>query len=323
LTKVAHFIPMKETWSMEELANAYQREIVRLHGVPKDIVSDRDPRFLSRFWTSLQDALGSKLNLSTAYHAATDGQSERTIRTLEDLLRACALEFHENWESSLPLVEFSYNNSYHSSIKMAPFEALYGRKCRSPLCWNDKTENLVLGPDLLRETFDQVTIIRDRMKAAQDRQKSYADQRRRPLDFAVGDHVFLRVSPWKGVKRFGIKGKLSPKYIGPFEISDRVGSCAYRLALPPNIDRVHNVFHVSQLRKYIRDPSHVLPDVASLVEPDLTFEQLPVRILDRQERRLRSKVVPMVKILWQSANVEEQTWETEASMRDRYPDLFN
>jgi hypothetical protein len=266
--------------------------------------------------------MGSQLKLSTAYHAATDGQSERTIQTLEDLLRACALEFHENWEASLPLVEFSYNNSYHSSIKMAPFEALYGRKCRSPLCWNDKSDNMTLGPDLLQETVEQVNVIRERMRAAQDRQKSYADKRRRPLEFEVGNHVFLKVSPWKGMKRFGIKGKLSPKYIGPFEILERIGTCAYRLALPPNLDRVHNVFHVSQLRKYVSDPSHILPDVANEVQPDLTFEQVPVSILDRQEKRLRNKVVLMVKILWRSSLVEEETWETESSMRERHLFLF-
>jgi hypothetical protein len=167
-----------------------------------------------------------------------------------------------------------------------------------------------------------VNIIRERMKAAQDRQKSYADKRRRPLEFEVGDHVFLKVSPWKGVQRFGIKGKLSPKYVGPFEMLERIGACAYRLALPPNLDRVHNVFHVSQLRKYVSDPSHVLPDIVSEVQPDLTFEPVHVRILDRQEKRLRNKVVPMVKILWRSSLVEEESWETESSMRERHPSLF-
>jgi hypothetical protein len=185
LTKCAHFVPIKETWSLDKLATAYVGEVVRYHGVPAEIISDRDPRFCSHFWVALQKAMGSELMMSTAYHAATDGQSERTIQTLEDMLRACALNFQSSWEKILPLVEFSYNNSYQASIKMAPFEALYGRKCRSPLCWNQAGEVRELGPEMLQSTIDDVKVIRDRMKAAQDRQKSYADIRRRPLDFEV------------------------------------------------------------------------------------------------------------------------------------------
>lgn len=322
LTKVAHFIPMKETWSMEELANAYQREVVRLHGVPKDIISDRDPRFCSQFWKKLQEALGSELKMSTAFHAATDGQTERTIQTLEDMLRACVLEFQVGWEKSLPLVEFSYNNSFQASIKMAPFEALYGRKCRSPMCWDDVTEAAVLGPEMVQESIEQVRLIREKLKAAQDRQKSYADLKRRPIEFEVGDKVFLKVSPMKGVKRFGIKGKLSPKYVGPYEVLERVGEVAYRLALPPSLSKVHNVFHVSQLRRYRSDPSHVVEADVVGVEPNLTYEEKPVRILDRKEKRLRNKVVPLVKVLWRSEKYEEATWETETSMQEKYPHLF-
>jgi len=166
--------------------------------------------------------MGSKLAMSTSFHAATDGQTERTIQTLEDMLRACALDFQGSWEKNLPLVEFSYNNSYHASIKMAPYEALYGRKCRSALCWDQSSDVRDLGPDMLQETIDGVQVIRARMKAAQDRQKSYADVRRRPLEFEVDDMVFLKVSPMKGVKRFGIKGKLSPKYVGPYKVLQRV-----------------------------------------------------------------------------------------------------
>ncbi|XP_074288558.1 uncharacterized protein LOC141613713 [Silene latifolia] len=322
LTKVAHFIPMKETWSLEELANAYQREIIRLHGVPKDIISDRDPRFCSQFWKKLQLALGSELKMSTAFHAATDGQTERTIQTLEDMLRACALEFHVCWEKSLPLVEFSYNNSYQASIQMAPFEALYGRTCRSPLCWDDSSEAVVLGPEFVQESIEQVRLIREKLKAAEDRQKTYADSRRKPIEFEVGDKVFLKVSPMKGVKRFGLKGKLSPKYIGPYEVLERVGEVAYRLALPPNLSKVHDVFHVSQLRRYRGDPSHVLQADVVEVEPNLTYEERPIRILERQEKRLRNKVVPLVRVLWRSQKFEQETWETEASMREKHPHLF-
>ena len=234
------------------------REIVRLHGAPKTIVSDRDGRFVSRFWKAIHAALGTQLCFSTAYHPQTDGQSERTIQTLEDMLRACALDWKADWEVQLPLVEFAYNNSWHASIQMAPYEALYGRRCRSPICWDDRVDSIGTEPDILQETKEKIKVIRERLLTAQSRQKSYADKRRRPLEFEVGDHVLLKVSPTRGVFRFGKKGKLSPRYIGPFEILERVGDLAYRLALPPSLSRVHNVFHVSQLRKYMANTSHII-----------------------------------------------------------------
>jgi hypothetical protein len=170
-------------------------EVVRLHGVPISIVSDRDPRFTSHLWSSIQRALGTNLSISTAFHPQTDGQSERVIQILEDLLRACALEFGGNWEEHLSLVEFTYNNSYQTTIGMAPFEALYGRKCRTPLCWEEVRDRKLYGAELIQITIEKVRIIKDRMKVAQDRQKKYADIRRRPLEFCPGDKVFLKVAP--------------------------------------------------------------------------------------------------------------------------------
>ncbi|GKB47897.1 putative reverse transcriptase domain-containing protein, partial [Tanacetum coccineum] len=188
LTKSAHFLPIREDYKMEKLARIYINEIVARHGVPVSIISDRDGRFASHLWQALQKALGTKLHMSTAYHPETDGQSERTIQTLEDMLRACVMDFGGSWDAHLPLIEFSYNNSYHTSVKCAPFEALYGRKCRTPVIWTE-----------------------ERLKTARSRQKSYADKRRKPLEFKVGDRVLLKVSPWKGVVRFGKKGKLAPR----------------------------------------------------------------------------------------------------------------
>ncbi|GJU38914.1 putative ribonuclease H-like domain-containing protein [Tanacetum coccineum] len=209
LTKFAHFLPMHEDYKMDRLVRFYLNEIVARHGVPISIISDHDSRFTSRFWQSMQEALGTRLDMSTTYHPQTDGQSERTIQTLEDMLRVCVLDFGGSWDVHLLLVEFSYNNSYHSSVRCAPFEALYDRKCRSPIMWAEVGEGQLIGPELVQETTEKISQIKDRLKAARDRQKSYADKRRKPLEFSVGDYVLLKVSPWKGVVRFRKKGKLT------------------------------------------------------------------------------------------------------------------
>ena len=232
------------------------------------------------------------------------------------------MDFGGSWNKKLPLVEFSYNNSFQASLGMAPQEALYGRKCPSPVHWFETGQTSLDQTDFMRETTEAVKLIRQRLETAQSRQKSYADKRRRPLEFLVGDAVFLKVAPLKGVMRFGKKGKLSPRYIGPFEIIERIGKVAYRLALNPELASVHNVFHVSMLKKYVADPSHVLSQEPIEVHEDLTYEEKPVKILDRQDKMLRNKVIPLVKVLWRNHKVEEATWEREDDMRARYPDLF-
>nr|CAD1827328.1 unnamed protein product [Ananas comosus var. bracteatus] len=322
LTKSAHFMPIHTTWSGDKLAQVYLDEVVRLHGVPVSIVSDRDPRFTSQFWKNLQSALGTRLEFSTAFHPQSDGQSERTIQILEDMLRACVLDFKGGWHSYLPMVEFAYNNSYQASIGMALFEALYGRKCRSPIHWSEVGERLEMGPDVVQEAEEKVRIARQRMLTAQSRQKSYADKRRRSLEFAVGDKVFLKVSPMRGVKRFGMRGKLSPRYVGPYEILDRVGPVAYRLALPPRLAGVHNVFHVSTLRKYVSNPTHVLQYEPPELQEDMSYEEFPVRILAHKERKLRNRAIAYVKVQWSNHAEREATWELESKMHEEYPYLF-
>nr|GFB72418.1 putative reverse transcriptase domain, ribonuclease H-like domain, aspartic peptidase domain protein [Tanacetum cinerariifolium] len=183
-------------------------------------------------WKSLQKALGTNLDMSTAYHSETDRQSERTIQTLEDMLRACVIDFGNGWVKHFPLVEFSYNNSYHASIKAAPCEALYGRKCHSPVCWAEVGQVQLTGPELVQETTERIIQIKQRIQTARDRQKSYADLKRKPMEFQVGDKVMLKVSPWKGVVHFGKREKLNPRYIRPFKVLKKVGAVAYKLELP-------------------------------------------------------------------------------------------
>ena len=321
LTKSAHFIPVNMKYRMEKLVELYIKEVVRLHGIPSSIVSDRDPRFTSRFWTSLHEALGTKLKLSSAYHPQTDGQTERTIQTLEDLLRACIIEQQGSWMDCLPLIEFTYNNSYQASIGMAPFEALYGRKCKTPICWYDDGEAVLLGPEMLQQINEQVKLIREKIKASQDRQKSYYDRRRKPLDFQEGEHVFLKVSPVTGVGRALKSRKLTPKYLGPYQILKKIGPVAYHIALPPSLSNLHPVFHVSQLRRYNPDPSHILAVDEVQVKDNLTYKAQPKKITDRRMKSLRGKEIALVKVQW-GTDEGDSTWELEDRMRELYPSLF-
>ena len=241
---------------------------------------------------------------------------------LEDMLRACVLDHKGSWEEHLPLVEFAYNNSYQASIQMAPYEALYGRPCRSPICWTEVGESSITSLDLIIDTSKKVSLIRQRLLMAQSRQKSYSNVRRRPLEFEVGDHVFLKVMPKKGVVKFAKCGKLSPRFIGPFEILERVGTIAYWLALPPSMSGVHEVFHVSMLRRYTLDPTHAMDSGEIEVDTDGTFEEGPVCIMDSRDQVLQRKTVRLVKVLWNHRGVEKATWEREDTIRATYPFLF-
>ncbi|GKD11495.1 putative reverse transcriptase domain-containing protein [Tanacetum coccineum] len=310
LTKSAIFIPMKETDPLKKLARMYLKEVVTRHGIPVSIICDRDPRFASNFWRSLQKALGTSLDMSTAYHLQTDGQNERTIQTLEDMLRACVIDFGNGWVKHLPLVEFSYNNSYHASIKAAPFEALYGRKCRSPVCWAEVGEVQLTGPEIVQETTEKIIQVKQRMQAARDRQKSYADLKRKPMEFEVGDKVMLKVSPWKGVVRFGKRGKLNPRFVGPFKVIKRVGDVAYKLELPEELSRVHNTFHVSNLKKCHADEPLAVPLDGLHFDDKLQFVEEPTEITDRE-------------VKWNSKRGPEFTWEREDQFRKKYPHLFS
>nr|GEY86560.1 putative reverse transcriptase domain-containing protein [Tanacetum cinerariifolium] len=257
-------------------------EIKARHDVPVSIISDRDSYFTSRFWESLQKALGTRLDLSTAYHPETDGQSERTIQTLE---------------------------------------ALYGRKCRTPIAWTKVGERKLLGPEIVQETTDKIVQIKERLKVARDRQKSYADKRQKLLEFSAGDKVLLKVSPRKGVVCFGKRSKLSPRYVGPFEIVERIGPVAYRLRLPQELVGVHDTFHVSNLKKCMTDVNLHIPLDEVKVDDKLHFVEEHIEILDRGVKKLKRRWIPIVKIRWNSRQGPEFTWEREDKMKRKYPHL--
>nr|GFA02771.1 putative reverse transcriptase domain-containing protein [Tanacetum cinerariifolium] len=269
LTKSAIFTPIRETDPMDKLARIYLKEVFTRHGIPISIISDRDPRFASNFWRSLQNALGTRLDMSTAYHSKIDDQSERTIQTLEDMLCACAIDFGK---------------------------ALYGQKCRSPVCWTEVGEAQILGPELIQETTEKIVQIKQRMQATYDRQKSYADLKHKPMEFQVGDKVMLKVSPGKRVVRFGKRGKLNP--------------------------RVHNTFHVSNLKKcHADEPLAVLLDGLHF-DDKLHFVEELVEIVDREDKRLKRSRISLVKVRWNSKRGPEFTWEHEDQFRRKYPHLF-
>jgi hypothetical protein len=321
LTKVAHFIPVKTTYSGAKLAELYMARIVCLHGVPKKIVSDHGSQFTSWYWKKLHESLDTRLNFSSAYHPQTDGQTERTNQVLEDMLRACALKHGGSWDKSFPYAEFSYNNSYQASLKMSLFEALYGRKCRTPLYWVQTGERQFFGPEIIQEAEEQVHQIRENLRTTQSRQKSYADTWRRLLEFKEGDHVYLKVSPLQGMWRFKVKGKLSTCFIGPFLILKRVGEVAYQLELPDHLADVHDVFHVSQLKKCLRVPEEQLPMEDLSVQDDLTYAEYPIKILDTLTQVTRNKVIKMCKVQWSHHGEVEATWKREELPID-FPHLF-
>ncbi|GJX84402.1 putative reverse transcriptase domain-containing protein [Tanacetum coccineum] len=322
LSKSAIFLPMRKTDPIEKLARMYLKEVVTRHEIAVSIICDCDGRFTSNFWRSLQKALCTSLDMSTAYHSKTDEQSERTIQTLEDMLRECVIDFRKGWVKHLPLVEFSYNNSYHASIKAAPFEALYNRKCCSPVCWAEVREVQLTGPEIVQETTEKVIQIKQRIQAAHNRQKSYANLKRKPMEFQVGDRVILKVLPWKGVVHFGKRGKLNPRYVGPFKVLAKAGAVDYKLELPQELSRVHNTFHVSNLKKCYSDKPLAIPLDGLHIDDKLHFIEEPVEIMDREVKWLKQIRILIFKVRWNSRRGPELTWERKDQFQKKYPYLF-
>ncbi|KAD2392875.1 hypothetical protein E3N88_39852 [Mikania micrantha] len=321
LNKSAHFLPIREDYKMEKLSTLYINEIITRHDTPTSINSDRDRRFTSRFWQSLQKALGTHVNLSKAYHPQTDGQSERTIQTLEDMLRSCVIDFGGSWDTHLPLIEFCTTiaiiqafNVHHSKLYMVG-----SADHRSAVPRLVTHRSLGLNSFKKQPTRSQ---IQSRLKAARDRKKSYADRRRKPLEFQVGDRVLLKVSPWKGIVRFGKKGKLAPRYVGPFEILERIGPIAYKLKLPVELRNVHDTFHVSNLKKCLADHDVLIPLEDIQIQNNMQFIERPVEIMDHGVKKLKCSRIPIVKVRWEGKRGAEFTWEREDQMKLKYPHLF-
>nr|GFA67250.1 putative reverse transcriptase domain-containing protein [Tanacetum cinerariifolium] len=282
LTKSAHFLPMNENYKIDRLARLYLNEIVARHGMLISIISNHDSRFTSWFWKTMKEALRTKLDMSTTYHPQTDSQSERTIQTLKDMLRAYVLYFR---------VEVGEGHS--------------------------------IGPQLLQETIENISQSKDRLKAVRDRQKSYANKRRKPLEFSVGDYVLLKVSPWKGVVRFWKKGKLAHRFVRPFKITERIGLVAYRLRLPKELNGVHDTFHVSNLKKCLADPTLEVPLDEIQVDAKFNFMEEPMENLEREFHKLKQSRISIVKVQWNSKRGPEFMWEHEDQMRLKYPHMFS
>ncbi|GJW34619.1 putative reverse transcriptase domain-containing protein [Tanacetum coccineum] len=268
LTKSAHFLPIHEDYKIEKLARIYINEIVARHGVPVSIISDCDNRFTSWFWQTLQKELGTRLDMSTANHPQTDGQSEHTIQTLEDMLKACVIDFRGSWDTHLPLVEIFYNNSYHPSVKCAPFEVLYGRKCRSSVIWAEVEESQLIGPETVQETTEKIMQIKERLKTAR---------------------VLIR---------FGRKWKLAPIYVGLFEIIERVGPVAYRLKLPQELSGIHDTFHMLNLNKFLADANLQVPFEEIEIDDKFHFVKEPAEIVDHKMKKLKQRRIPLIKVRW-------------------------
>nr|GEW35776.1 putative reverse transcriptase domain-containing protein [Tanacetum cinerariifolium] len=277
-------LPKSSNYKTEKLARIYINEIVARHGVPVSIISDHDGRFASHLWQALQKALGTKLNMSTAYHPETDCQSERTFQTLEDMLRACVMDFS--------------------------------------VIWTEIRESQLIGSEIVQETTKNIFQIKERLKIARSHQKSYSDKRRKPLEFKVEDRVLLKVYPWKGVVRFGKKGKLAPRYVGPFKIVERVGRVAYRLKLPQELSCIHDTFHVSNLKKCLAESNAQIPLEEIKVDENLRFVEEPIEIVERDAKKMKRRRIPLVKVQWNSRQGAEYTWEREDQFKTKYLHLF-
>ena len=319
LTKMCKFIPTKTTVKTPELARLFIEHVYKLYGLPASIISDRDRKFDNHFWRAVFNKLETTLNLSTADHPQTDGQTERVNQVLEDMLRAYVSKKQTNWEDYLPIMEFAYNSAKHVTTGFSPFMLMYGYQPRSPMTVGLATEKVQQAKEFLQEHFDMLRLARQNVQQAQDRYKKYANEHRRLVSFEEGDRVFLKVPEHSQSLKTGIVAKLSPRYCGPFTILKRIGQVAYKLALPEH-SKVHPVFHVSRLRKQLGQNDNVVDTgvLVDIIEPPSVPHE-PECILDMHEQRTRHNVRQQVLVKWKDRPEEGSTWENVSVLKKRFP----
>jgi hypothetical protein len=320
LSKYGHFIPLKHPYTAVTVARAFITHVFKLHGMPTSIVSDRDPTFPSAFWKELFRLQGTSLCMSTSYHPQSDGQTEIVNKCLENYLRCFTHDRPKQWSSWLPWAEYWYNTTWHASIKMTPFEAVYGTPPSRLLSYVPGTTTVDAVDVLLRDRTQLITLLRHNMKQAQQRMKKYADLRRSEREFEVGQQVYLRLQPYRQnsvVTRRSLK--LSPRFYGPFTVLRRIGSVAYELDLPPS-SRIHHVFHVSQLKLKLGS-SHSAAPIMPHVDEQGIIQPEPEEVLLRCTRPKNNRVVTELLIRWAGQSPDDATWEDYYALKNAYPYL--
>ena len=318
---MAHFIACKKTAHAPDVAILFINNVFKLHGLPKNIVSDRDPKFTGHFWTSLFKSLGTTLLFSSAYHPESDGQTENLNQLLEAMLRHYIQTRLASWEDYLPLVEFAYNNSFHSAIGMTPFQAAYGHTPLVPTNFILQ-HKVALADQLIQEMQDILLQIKDRMIRVQEQYQKSANKHRRHVEFEEGDMVLLFVAPhrYKTVK--SVFPKLRPRYYGPFRIIKKNSPVSYKMELPPSWGKIHPTFHISWLKKFVPGDSPI-PEVSSYI-PEIEDEHVllvPEKILDVQQRETRQKIITKFLVQWQDMDDSEATWQSDEDLQ-HYPELL-
>lgn len=318
LTNVSHFILVNSMFSATNVAQVFIRDVVRLHNVPKKIVSDRDANFT---WKALFAGLGTKLAFSTSYHSWIDGQTQRIDKILEDMLQMYVMHQQWKWEEYLPLVDFTYNNDYQESLRMSPFQELYGWTYNTLSSQSDLVSRVLIGQDMLVDMEQEMQVIKKNLKETQDRHKSYVDRNRLFKEFQVWEQVYLHIKLKNSSLRIVSCAKLASWFCGPFNIIERIGLVAYRLALPLTM-KFHDVFHVSFLEKYVKNVDHVIDWSVLQVEPNGEFESKPQCILQKKVLILQNQEIKQVKVKWKHFGTDEATWEMEDQMWTMYPSFF-
>lgn len=318
LTKYAHFIALAHPYKASDVAQCYFDFVYKYHGLPENIISDRDPIFTSRFWKELMTKLNVKLNLSTAYHPQTDGQTERVNQCLENYLRCMVFDKQKSWAKYLTMAEWWYNTSYHSAIKISPFEALFGYVPPQMGLGSAPRSQVAAVDTILRDRQAVLQQLKTNLAIAQNRMKQQADANRSERHFSVGDWVYLKLQPYRQITMSGLRNqKLSPKFYGPYEILRKIGACAYHLNLPAG-SAIHPVFHVSQLKKRIGDTQATSPNLP-VVGPNGIAQSVPVAILARRMVKKRNTADTEVLIQWSNQEIKEATWENYQSIAQRFP----